>query len=246
MNGLIIRLSVVDSTNIYTSKLLSQSGIKPWTVVVADSQKSGKGQRGNSWESEFGKNLLCSIALFPEDLKVLEQFKISMAASLAVCDALADYGIEANVKWPNDILVGGRKVAGILIENQIINERISSSVVGIGLNVNQQSFSPYPWPATSMKQQLKSQDIDVEGLLGCLILHMRNLMDEAAHNKVALINKYNQLLAHRGREISFSDGRKTLVGWCKGVTLLGEIVIDVDGKEMSYVNGEIKLNRTLL
>lgn len=244
MDGLIIRLSVVDSTNIYTTKMLSQSGIKPWTVVVADSQKSGKGQRGNSWESEFGKNLLCSIALFPEDLKVLEQFKISMTASLAVCDALADYGIAANVKWPNDILVNGRKVAGILIENQIINDRIASSIVGIGLNVNQQSFNTYPWPATSMKKQLRGQDVDLEGLLGCLLFHMRSLMDEATYNKVSLINKYNDLLEYKGIEISFSDGRKTLVGFCKGVTLLGEIVIEVNGNETSFVNGEIKLNRT--
>ncbi|MEZ4721241.1 MAG: biotin--[acetyl-CoA-carboxylase] ligase [Flavobacteriales bacterium] len=242
MSGSIIHLSVVDSTNIYTTKQLSQSGMKEWTTVMADSQSLGKGQRGRKWDSEFGRNLLCSTVVKPVHLRVREQFLVSAAASISVCLTLMDFGMEAQIKWPNDILVNGRKIAGLLIENQLAQDCIESSVVGLGLNVNQDEFNNYPWPATSMVKEASNQ-FDREEVLHAFRDHFKTMLEATSRSKIALLNQYNELLYAKGEVISFQIGDLAFSARLKGVTLLGELVIEENGKEKQYVNGEIRLSR---
>lgn len=111
-------------------------------VVVARRQTAGRGQRGNRWDSAAGENLTFSVVFEPRFLAAAQQFLLSEAVSLAMVDALARFGIEVAVKWPNDIYVGDRKVAGILIENDVRGSMLGRSVAGIGLNVNQTEFPP--------------------------------------------------------------------------------------------------------
>lgn len=120
----------------------AMDGLEHGTVIVADSQTAGRGQRGNSWEAEPGMNLTFSMLLIPENIPARRQFAISRAVSLAVAEALAHWlrRDDVCVKWPNDIYVGDGKVCGILIENTIDGSRISRSVAGIGINVNQKKF----------------------------------------------------------------------------------------------------------
>ena len=137
----IIRLDNVDSTNTYLSGIASNS--PHGTCVLADRQSAGRGQRGNTWESEPGKNLTFSVLLRPDGLHASQQFRISQAVSLAITDTLDGFlpeGIEAKVKWPNDIYVGNRKICGILIENTLCGAAIQHSIIGIGLNINQRDF----------------------------------------------------------------------------------------------------------
>lgn len=104
-------------------------------------QTAGRGQRGNTWEAEPGKNITLSLMLRPLDLDASHQFEISEAVSLGIIDLLRELGIDdVSVKWPNDIYVGDRKICGILIENALTGCRISRSIAGIGLNVNQTEF----------------------------------------------------------------------------------------------------------
>lgn len=118
------------------------------TVIAAERQTSGRGQRGNSWNSAPGKNLTFSIILkfqeFLSDNAVMayDQSVISQMTALSVIDLLATHGIDAKVKWPNDIYVGNLKICGILIENSITGKWLSTSIIGIGLNVNQTEFDP--------------------------------------------------------------------------------------------------------
>lgn len=241
MDGSIIHLSVVDSTNIYTTRLLSQSGIQEWTTVVAESQSAGKGQRGRSWDSEYGKNLLCSTVIQPNFLKVHEQFMVSAAASYAVINTLLDYGIEAKVKWPNDIIVDGRKIAGLLIENQLERNHIEWSVVGLGLNVNQRGFSFYPWPATSIALEREKGDVDLDEVLRAFRSHFNAALKLAQMARMSLLNTYNHLLLYRGSMVNFMYAKRMTTGLLKGVTLFGEIVIQTNEGEQKFVNGEIKL-----
>ena len=111
-------------------------------VVWAESQTRGRGQRGNSGSSGAGENLTFSLVVCPENLPAEQQFYISKIVSVGLIEALAGSGVEAEIKWPNDIYIGDRKVAGILIENDLLGSRITKSVVGIGLNVNQAQFDP--------------------------------------------------------------------------------------------------------
>jgi BirA family transcriptional regulator, biotin operon repressor / biotin---[acetyl-CoA-carboxylase] ligase len=147
----LIRLKRVDSTNNYAASLLRHSGrndekkIYDGTIVIADFQEKGKGQRGNSWESEKGKNLTFTLILRPSFLKADQQFLLNKITSLAICDLLKSFGIgNISVKWPNDVLVNGKKIAGILIENTIRSNEIIHSIIGIGLNVNQDKFPKTP------------------------------------------------------------------------------------------------------
>ena len=111
-------------------------------VVWVERQTAGRGQRGHRWESEEGLNLTFSVVFEPSFLVPTRQFMLSEAVALAVCDTLARFGIEARIKWTNDIYVGDRKITGMLIENKLRNGGIMRSVAGIGLNVNQTRFDP--------------------------------------------------------------------------------------------------------
>ena len=138
----IIKLDTVDSTNNFTAKKLLQGDLAEGTVIMASFQSEGKGQRGSNWESKKGLNLLCSIVLYPSFLKADEQFHLSKAVSVAAAMVLENLGIgKVSIKWPNDILSDEQKIGGILIENTLHSGRLDSSVVGIGLNVNEQDFS---------------------------------------------------------------------------------------------------------
>ncbi len=138
----IISLPEAASTNTYLAAIADKS--EPYTVVVADRQTAGRGQRGNTWEAEPGKNLTFSILLRPDHVKAADQFIISQAVSVAIAVTLSKrirYAGEVAVKWPNDIYVDSQKICGILIENSLMGDKINRSIVGVGLNVNQKVFT---------------------------------------------------------------------------------------------------------
>lgn len=131
----------VDSTNNYAANLLKNMSAEQLcnTVVQADFQTNGRGAFNNLWESDGQKNLLLSIIICPK-VYAENQFVISKIVSLSIIDYLKSKNISAKIKWPNDILIEKNKIAGILIENSVIGHKISSSIIGIGLNINQQTF----------------------------------------------------------------------------------------------------------
>jgi BirA family transcriptional regulator, biotin operon repressor / biotin---[acetyl-CoA-carboxylase] ligase len=129
-----IFLNEVESTNNYANQLVLSKAAEHGTVVLAQYQKKGRGQQGNFWESEFGKNMLASFIIFPQFLIAAKQFYISKIVSLALVDFLKTETNEVSVKWPNDIYIQNKKIAGILIENSVKGVNVSSSIIGIGLN----------------------------------------------------------------------------------------------------------------
>lgn len=129
-----------ESTNTIASNLVKTGSIPEGTIIYTNFQKAGRGQKGNRWESEDGKNLLFSIILYPTTINVGDQFLISMTISLGICDFLKQYITAYRIKWPNDIYAGNGKIAGILIENSVSTDVILTSVAGIGLNINQTIF----------------------------------------------------------------------------------------------------------
>jgi BirA family biotin operon repressor/biotin-[acetyl-CoA-carboxylase] ligase len=131
-------LEEVDSTNSYVA--VHAAELEDMTMVIANTQTAGRGQRGNSWESDPGCNLTFTLFCRPKGVAPAEQFAISEASALAVADTLAGYGVEARVKWPNDVYVDDRKISGILIEHSLQGGNIEHTRIGIGLNVNQPEF----------------------------------------------------------------------------------------------------------
>lgn len=157
----IIRLDQIDSTNSFIKTL---SNAESGTVVVCCNQTAGRGQRGNSWEAEPGKNLTFSILLRPQNIKAAMQFAISRAVALAIVDCLEHWMHrpgELSVKWPNDIYYGNLKLAGILIENVLSADNIERSIAGVGINVNQIKFlSDAPNPVSMAQITNMSYDLD--------------------------------------------------------------------------------------
>lgn len=148
----VIRLETVSSTNQYLAKLLREEDVPNGTALIVDYQTEGRGQAGNSWFASKGKNLLFSIAIYPQNIQAEEQFLILQIISLAIKSTLDQCIDSVRIKWPNDIYVGDKKIGGILIENNIQGKSIESSIIGIGLNINQEIF-PFELPnPISMKQ----------------------------------------------------------------------------------------------
>lgn len=158
----------LDSTNSKAQEMISAGEITDTFWLQAEDQKQGRGLGANKWFSEPGSNITGSLVIFPSSLKAEEQFRISVLASLAVCDLLDLYFEDIRIKWPNDILLDSLKAAGLLVENAITGNYISHSVVGIGLNVNQVDFPAELGNVTSFKQKM-GLDFDL-GELGDLLL----------------------------------------------------------------------------
>lgn len=159
-----IFLPEVDSTNSYASALLKNVKPPEGTVIRANLQTAGRGQRSKTWQASRGLNITLSAILYPDFLAVQNQHFLYKIAALACYDTIAeilDTGqFDIKIKWPNDILVNRQKLCGILIENNLIDNQIQSSFIGIGLNVNQTEFSELPG-AVSIKYFLK-RDMDLQ------------------------------------------------------------------------------------
>ena len=186
------QLAETDSTNDYLAKLCNQGNIEEFYTERTEYQTSGKGQRGNSWESEPGKNLLFSFVFYPTALEAKSQFNLSMLVATGLVDALSGYTDGFSIKWPNDIYWKDQKIAGILIENMLEGKYISQCIVGIGLNVNQTVFhSSAPNPISLA--QIIGKEIDREELFKKDRIHVAEVLDhldyfvDAAHHSPVVV-----------------------------------------------------------
>jgi BirA family transcriptional regulator, biotin operon repressor / biotin---[acetyl-CoA-carboxylase] ligase len=168
----LIKLDAIDSTNDFLKGLSGTENIENFTVVTAENQTKGKGQRGAAWNSEIGKNLIMSVLI--KDFGSAETiFNLNIAISIAVIRTLKSFDIpHLSVKWPNDILSGNKKVGGILIENTIKSDRQIVSIAGLGLNINQANFENLP-NATSLSL-LCNMEFDKDKLLNSIIENLQN------------------------------------------------------------------------
>jgi len=158
----IIRLESVDSTNNYIANLLKAGELTNGTVILADEQFAGKGQRDAKWLTKPGENLTFSFFIDNVNLSVQKQFYLTCVISISLIELLKKIGLEAKIKWPNDIYINQQKIAGVLIENQLSSSLVKSSIVGIGLNINQLDFGELN--ATSILKETNEQKIPMDVL----------------------------------------------------------------------------------
>lgn len=226
------------STNSFLLDLTRKISQPEGTIVITTQQSRGRGQHGNSWESEKGKNLTLSLLLKPNFLAVKEQFYLTMAVSLGVCDFLAErLAGSVKIKWPNDIIVSERKAAGILIENTLTGEKLEQSVVGIGMNVNQTVFATSN--ATSMAIEL-GYAFDLVTEFGFLIekLEMRYLQLRSGKTSVIKMD-YLKNLYRIGEERSFLSNGRIFLGRIAGIEESGKLRILSDGSLLFFGLKEI-------
>ncbi|HEY1024437.1 MAG TPA: biotin--[acetyl-CoA-carboxylase] ligase [Sphingobacteriaceae bacterium] len=241
----IVSLPSVDSTNSWLKHALSNSAPLPeGTVIMAEEQYAGRGQQGNRWTSEPGRNLTISILLMPAFLPVDKQFSLNQTVSLALYDTLSRYfDKRATIKWPNDCMVGDEKIGGILIENIIQGNRMKYSVIGIGLNVNQIEYPEPVKNVTSFKKILQ-RDYDLKRLLSeiCAAIEVRYLQLKAG--KADLLDmEYQSCLYKKGIDARFRTGDEIKRGKILGTDPLGLLEVDFNGdtcrfglKEIEYLS----------
>ena len=187
-NWQIIRLPETVSTNLYLRELLKEGAPADKTVVTAQFQLAGRGQQGNSWFADKGKNLLFSILIYPENIVAKEQFGISRIVSLAVKKTLDRYVEDIRVKWPNDIYWRDKKMGGILIENNLQGNYIQSSTIGIGLNINQDDF-PQTLPNPVSLKQVAGVDLDRNTVLDQVLHEFFDLYGRLAQGGASSIEE---------------------------------------------------------
>lgn len=233
MNFNIIHIEETDSTNRWLKEC--HKGIDP-IVAWAEYQTAGKGCGSNSWESERGKNLTFSMLIHPEEIPANEQFRITEITSVALCETLGKYLDEkVEIKWPNDIYVGDKKICGMLIENQLQGSKIKSCVIGIGLNVNQQQFmSDAPNPVSIF--QLTGKETDREHLLNDFL----SAFEETYNSKTTCFT-YRERLFRRGKDCLYRDKTSCFTATLSDVLPDGRLVLqDKNGQQRLYAFKEVQ------
>ena len=243
----IIRLATVDSTNRYlrdeAAALWQNRGISDFAVVTAGHQTAGRGQRGNTWNSNAGENLLFSILVRPgETLEVSKQFLLSQAVALSIHDAMKCYGIDTLLKWPNDIYASNRKLAGILLELDYAGAFVEQAIIGIGLNVNQEYFPTMDRIPVSMKT-LQGHEFILDDVLATILDSFERYYHELERGSKELIaERYTRLLLGVNEQRNFVDKDGCFEGTITGVERDGHLIIERnDGNTCQYAFKEVEI-----
>ena len=230
------------STNTLAAEL-SQKGQAPeGTVVITHHQTAGRGQRGNTWQSGKGLNLTFSLVLHPVFLTAIQQFILNKAVALAIHDVVKKYTpTPVRVKWPNDIMIGDRKVCGILIENQLTGDKVGRSIVGIGLNVNQSDFdSPL---ATSISID-SGKPIDMaevfENLLQALEWRYLEIRNQSEVRSQRIAQDYLKGMYRINEKHKFIVDDNEVEGIIRDVDPTGRLMVDIEDNLRSFDFKQIK------
>ena len=234
---------------IYRFNILSSSNDEAFNprysegdIVLVEHQTAGRGQRGHKWMGGDGENLMFTAVFEPKFLAPTKQFSLSEAVALALVDAMQEWGIEAKIKWTNDIYVGDKKLVGILIEHKLLEGRISRSIVGVGLNVNQEEFDISLPNPISMAQAM-GHKFDREEVLCRLLECLQNRYAQLREGDFeALQQEYCRRLYRLDEEHLFAlpNGNR-FRGTIRGVESSGALLVeDESGNIGSYLFKEIE------
>ena len=238
----VLYFDTIDSTNIKAQEL-AEKGYPSGTLVVADKQESGKGRRGRSWVSPSGTGIFMTLMIKP-DINPNNASMLTLVAALAVAKAITSVtGEEALIKWPNDIVVNGKKVCGILTEMNAQFDYINHIVIGIGINVHNESFPE------------ELQDHAGSLLLECgKRVHRADLIEAfleeferlyaiylQTEDLSALQEEYDQLLVNRGRQVRVLDPKEPFEGKAMGITKKGELIVDTWESRKLVSSGEVSV-----
>ena len=232
----ILHFDEINSTNAFMHDKMAERTDISDMVVVADHQTEGRGMDKNRWESEKGKNLLFSIALKVNFLEAENQFKISQAVSVAIVETLSQF-IDSQkifIKWPNDIYVGDKKLAGMLIQNTIEGRMMGTTIIGIGLNVNQIEFSKDIPNPISLKQ-ISGKDYDLENLFNLLINNIKSSVESLRlkENQIEINEKYilKAYRYHQWADYLYKNKVKSMI--INGFDCYGRLILeDQSGEEI--------------
>lgn len=240
----LIKLDAIDSTNTFLKNLAVNVELDDFTVVSAKHQLSGKGQMGSEWVSEVDKNLMFSVYKRFERLTIENQFCISMIVSLTIHEVLSALKLsKIKIKWPNDILSRDKKVGGVLIENKLKDKQIESTIIGIGLNVNQTVFRNLNQASSLYVNYKRKFDRDnlLKQIVNRLEINFKKYDFSSSDSINELHSNYEKLLFNLNLLKPYSLQDETIFdGVIKGVTEIGELKIEVNGVNETFNIKEIR------
>lgn len=199
-------------------------------IVVAKSQSKGCGTKGRSFLSQDG-GVYLSVMRHYTDLFARDAFKIMINTAVAVCKTIENCGLSPTIKWPNDVLINGKKVSGTLIENAFSGDRVARSIVGVGLNVNNSLAPEIEKIATSLSQE-KGKKLDLEQITDGLIIALK---DEYS------VDDYKKYINWFGSIVTLIKGDEKFVATAKDVAPDGRLICQIDDKETYVSSGEVTL-----
>ena len=238
----LLRYPRLESTNLTAIDYLSKNTPTDGTVILTYDQYGGRGQIGSKWESAPDKNVSLSIILYPDFLESRQQFLLSQAISLGIYDFLNHY-LTGNlrIKWPNDLYVEQKKIAGILIQNVLSGRTLQSAIVGIGININQEKFLSKAANPVSLAQMTNGDhDLDQCVIDLCHALDLR--YQQLKSGRYETIQKeYLSRLYRYGTLARFKkpDG-PIFMGKISGISPIGKLVIDVEGELREFGMKEVE------
>ncbi len=226
------------STNSLMLDLTSKSALPEGTVVITSNQFAGRGQRGNTWQSTAGMNLTFSVLLRPSFLSVKNKFALTITTSLSIFDFLQEKKLpDVKIKWPNDILVGRKKICGMLIENSIQGEMINQSIVGIGLNINQTEF---PVSTATSLSIVCERNFDLNEELNLLLEKLeKRYLQLRSGRQAELKIEYLQNLLGLNQTQKFISYAQEFEGVIKMVSDSGELIVEINGTKKAFSLKEI-------
>lgn len=225
----IIKLNAIDSTNSYLRQLSVTEAIEDFTIVVANYQTNGRGQMGTQWDSQASKNLMVSVFKDVSYLDLESHYYISKVVSISILEALKTFNIKnLKVKWPNDILSENKKIGGILIENVIKQNKLSATIIGFGININQTEFDHLPH-ASSMRL-ISGRVYVLEEVLQAILVKLQYNFKILEKNKFEILKKtYEKHLFRKDKPSTFRDAESKLFsGYIKGVSNSGNLQVLVE------------------
>ncbi|HLP56064.1 MAG TPA: biotin--[acetyl-CoA-carboxylase] ligase [Fluviicola sp.] len=232
-----ILLDEVDSTNNYTAKLLNEGKMAHGTVILAEKQTAGRGQRGNLWHSSSGKQFTCSVYAATAFLSVERYWYLNLAVALAVWETVdAFISEETKIKWPNDVLVNDKKIGGILIETQWNSGKINGAIIGVGINLQRES----DLPSSCSLSDFTSPVPEILEMAQKLALKLEVQFERLrAGNWNGLLQDYHALLWKKDELMNARIETNQLQGYIRGIDGNGNLLFEVNGEERSFGLKEI-------
>lgn len=231
-----------DSTNTFVKQVLETGRPEELSMYVAHEQLSGRGQRGNKWFSEKGKNHTATTVFYPAFLNPENQFQISKLTALAILDCLSTYldADKLSVKWPNDVYYEGKKIAGILIETSVLGTTLDYVIAGTGINVNQESF-PTHLPNPVSIQMILKHELDLKEFNRRLLKSIRDLYSSDHLENERINQRYLSRLYRANQNSLFASNGETFKGIIRGVNEYGHLLIEKEnGQIQSYAFKEVE------
>lgn len=242
-NKKIIYYEELDSTNIKAAEL-AKAGAEHGTVVVADRQTAGKGRRGRTWESPAGENIYMSVLLRPE-FEPAKAPMLTLVMAYSVTEVLKKQGFpDIQIKWPNDIILSGKKVCGILTEMQLKGTAIDHVIVGTGINVNTKEFpKELDEKATSLYLE-SSTSFERNDIIEQIVVHFEHVYQQFTEiQDLSFLQKeYNSMLVNVGKEVRILEPENTYMALSRGINDKGELLVTTsDGEEKKIYAGEVSV-----